>query len=250
MGDAIRSAGGDPDAIPDDAHRHRPLLGYCEVHIEQGPVLEALDLPVGVVTAIAAQSRFALTFIGEAGHAGTVPMALRRDALAAAAEFTLAVESRARATAGLVATVGQLRVEPGASNVIPGRAALSLDVRHHEEEALAGAIGALRADAERIAAARGAELRWELVQANQAVPCSPRLTDLLGRAVAARGVAAHYLPSGAGHDAVMMRRLAEPAMLFVRCAGGVSHNPAEAVRADDVGVAIEVLSHFLTLLEG
>jgi allantoate deiminase len=248
MADAIRGVGGDPDAIPDDVYRHRPLLGYCEVHIEQGPVLESLNLPVGVVTAIAAQSRFELTFSGTAGHAGTVPMTLRRDALAAAAEFVLMAESRARATEGLVATVGQLRADPGASNVIPGRAVLSLDVRHQQDAALASAIDALRAEAERIAAARHVDLGWSLVQSNEAVPCSARLTGLLERAVTAQGLAAHRLPSGAGHDAVMLRRLTEPAMLFVRCAGGISHNPAEAVRADDVGVAIAVLERFLTSL--
>ena len=248
MADAIAAFGGDPAAL-DGAQRDRDdLLGYVEVHIEQGPVLEAEDLPVGVVTGIAGQTRAEVAFTGVAGHAGTVPMPLRRDALAAAAELVGAVEARARAVDGLVATVGELTVEPGASNVIPGRAALSLDVRHLDDTARAAAVADLRERAEAIAAARGVEAAWTDVQQTGAVACAPALVGELEAAVADADVRVARLPSGAGHDAAVMSRLCEVAMLFVRCAGGISHNPAEAVTAEDVAVAIDVTSRLLDRL--
>lgn len=245
---AIRAFGGDSDALAGDRWRGGALLGYCEVHIEQGPVLEAHGLPVGVVSAIQGQSRIEVRWRGEAGHAGTMPVALRRDALCAAAEFVLAVETLARDTPGLVATVGQLAVEPGASNVIPGLARLSLDVRHPDDAARDEACHRLRARAGEIASSRRVELGWQVVQANPAVVCAPHLAGLLGRAIQSAGHPVHTLPSGAGHDGVVMSQLTEIAMLFVRCAGGISHNPAEAVASDDVAVAIEVLERFLHLL--
>lgn len=248
MAEAIRAFGGDPAALPSAARERAGLLGYVELHIEQGPVLEAHDLPLGVVTAIAGQTRVAAEFVGVAGHAGTVPMALRRDALPAAAELVLAVEAHARATDGLVATVGQLSAQPGASNVIPGAATLSLDVRHQNDATREAACQALRARAQEIAAARDLTLRWETVQAGNAVACDARLTDLLAQAVAAGGTPAHRLPSGAGHDAVMLAAIAPIAMLFVRCAGGISHNPAEAVAEADVAAGIAALGRFLHLL--
>ena len=248
MADAIRAAGGDPAALPDASRAADAIIGYVELHIEQGPVLEALDLPVGVVTAIAGQSRVALEFRGLAGHAGTVPMALRRDALCAAAEFVLAAEAQAHATDGLVATVGQVGVEPGASNVIPGAAALSLDVRHHDDAVRTAAAQALQARATAIGARRGVAAHWQPVQSSDAVRCDARLAELLGQAIAAQGYPAHALPSGAGHDAVAMAAIAPVAMLFVRCQGGISHHPAESVAAADVAVGIETLSRFLGLL--
>jgi hydantoinase/carbamoylase family amidase len=246
MADAIAAFGGDPSALASARRDRSDLLGYVEVHIEQGPVLEAGDLPVGVVTGIAGQTRAEVAFTGVAGHAGTVPMALRRDALVAAAELVTAVE--ARATDGLVATVGELRVEPGASNVIPARAALSLDVRHLDDAAREAAVADLRARAEGIAAARGLELEWSEVQATAAVACSPALMTELEAAVADAGVRVARLPSGAGHDAAVMARLCDVAMLFVRCGGGISHNPAESVTAEDVAVAIDVTSRLLDRL--
>src|SRR4051812_3022127 len=246
MADAIAAFGGDPAALVDARRDAGGLLGYVEVHIEQGPVLEAEDLPVGVVTGIAGQTRAEVAFGGVAGHAGTVPMALRRDALVAAAEWVVAVE--ARAIDGLVATVGELRVEPGASNVIPARATLSLDVRHLDDTAREAAVADLRERAEQIAAARSLELAWTGVQATAAVACSPALIAELEAAVADAGVRVARLASGAGHDAAVMARLCDVAMLFVRCAGGISHNPAEAVAAEDVAVAIDVTSRLLDRL--
>lgn len=248
MADAIRAAGGDPRALAAAARTRDELLGYVELHIEQGPVLEALGLPVGVVTAIAGQSRVAIEFGGMAGHAGTVPMALRQDALCAAAEFVLAAEALAHATDQLVATVGQLSVQPGASNVIPGAARLALDVRHHDDTVRTQAVAALHTRAEQIGAARRVSLSWQAVQASNAVQCDARLAGLLGQAIEAQGYPAQALPSGAGHDAVAIAAITPVAMLFVRCKGGISHHPDESVTTADVAVGLGVLARFLRLL--
>jgi len=241
MADALAAFGGDPAALETARRDPADLLGYVEVHIEQGPVLEAEDLPVGVVTGIAGQTRAEVVFTGAAAHAGTVPMALRRDALAGAAEWIGAVEARGRAVDGLVATVGEATVAPGASNVIPGRVALSLDVRHPDDALRDASVADLRARAEEVAGARGLHAAWTEVQATGAVTCSPGLARALETAVEDTGVRVVRLPSGAGHDAAVMARICDVAMLFVRCAGGVSHNPAEAVTAADVAVAIDVV---------
>jgi allantoate deiminase len=248
MAEAIAAVGGEPDAVAGARREAADLLGYVEVHIEQGPRLEAEDLPVGVVSAITGQTRAEVTFEGEAGHAGTVPMDRRRDALAAAAEWIGAVEARARAQDGVVATVGEIAVAPGASNVIPGRATLSVDVRHPEDAVREAAVADVRARAGEIAAARGCRATWTDLQATAAVPCSPALTRALEGAVADAGVRVARLPSGAGHDTAVMAGLCDAAMLFVRCAGGISHHPAEAVRAEDVAVAIDVTGRLLERL--
>lgn len=248
VADAIRAFGGDPDAIDQDAYDAAQLLGYCEVHIEQGPLLESLDLPVGIVTAISDQDRSTVSFRGQAGHAGTVPMNLRRDALCAAAEFVLAVESLGREVTGLVATVGQIALQPGASNVIPGQVTLSLDVRHADDAQCRHACALLRERAEAICAARGVELDWGHLHTTPAVKCSSALMDLLAQAVESLGYSAHQLPSGAGHDAATLAAITPVAMLFVRCKEGISHNPAESVTSADVAIAIDVLSRFLDLV--
>ncbi len=248
MAEAIRAFGGDPSRIGEDRWEGHKPLGYVEVHIEQGPVLEGLGLPVGVVTAIAGQARYRITFTGSAGHAGTVPMRGRRDALAAAAEFVLAVEAVGVSHEGLVATVGQLSVYPGASNVIPGEAALSLDVRHPDERVRIESTRQILERAREIAARRSVETGAQLLSENSSVPCSASLQSWLAKAIEAEGLTPVHLASGAGHDAVPMSALTDVAMLFVRCKGGVSHKPAESVTAKDVSVAIEVLSRFLELL--
>jgi allantoate deiminase len=248
MADAIRIFGGDPERIADDRWRDGPLLGYCEVHIEQGPRLEAIDQPVGIVTAISGQNRYKLAFQGEAGHAGTVPMDQRRDALAAAAEFVVATETLARELDKVVATIGMLEVSPSAPNVIPGRVELSLDVRHADDESLAGASEKILRSAEDIARRRAVGLSVQVVSQNAAVPCSPKLVRLLSKAVEGVGRPAVKLASGAGHDGVAMAALTEIGMLFVRCKGGVSHHPAESVTTGDVAVAIDALGGFLSLL--
>ena len=248
MREVIRAFGGDPDALEAEARDPARLLGYCEVHIEQGPVLEAEGLPVGVVTSIAGQSRVGVTFRGMAGHAGTVPMALRRDALAGAAEWITRVDSRAREEEGLVATVGTLRVDPGASNVIPGEVELTLDLRSGEDPRRERALEDLRVAAGEVAERRGLELEWVVGQETGSVACLPELTRVMAEAVEAAGYPVRFLASGAGHDAVPMSFLTPVTMLFVRCAGGISHNPAESVTQEDVGVAVDVLARFVERL--
>ena len=248
LAEAVRSFGGDPDALAGTGREGEDILGYCEVHIEQGPVLERLDLPVGVVTGIQGQSRDSVRFAGAAGHAGTVPMEGRRDALCAAAEFVLAVEQTARSEPGMVATVGRVAVHPGAGNVIPGEASLSLDLRHGDDGVRERAVEDLRGKAESIASRRGVESRWQPRQESGAVPMDPGLTSLLARAVEDLGYGVERLPSGAGHDAVEVAAIAPVAMLFVRSVGGVSHHPAESVSPGDVAAAIEATSRFLALV--
>ena len=248
MASAVESFGGDPARVARDRREVTDLLGYCEVHIEQGPVLEARGLAVGVVSAIAGQSRFEIVFTGEAGHAGTVPMDRRRDALAAAAEMVLAVEAAATTQQGLVATVGKLEVEPGAANVIPSRAAFSLDIRHADDAVRAQATEALLARARETARRRKVSVEVRAVSSNPAVRCAPHLVDLLSQAVKDGRQQVIHLTSGAGHDTVVMSSLTDVGMLFVRCKGGVSHNPAESVTTEDAGIAIDVMSRFLDLL--
>jgi allantoate deiminase len=242
---AVRAMGGDAAALgarsaPDD------IAGYLEVHIEQGPVLQDEDLAVGIVTAIAAQSRGEAVFTGMAGHAGNTPMRLRRDALAGAAEFVLEVERLARETEGLTATVGRIHNDPNVGNVIAGRTRVSYDVRHQDDETRDRARDGLEAAARAIAERRGLELEWRRRDDLSAVPMSPRVRERLARACEGAGVRAFELGSGGGHDAVTASQLTpEVGMLFVRCRDGISHNPAESVRAEDVAVALDVVIRFL-----
>jgi allantoate deiminase len=250
MAEAIRSFGGNPD--PESLHiarwRSDALLGYCEVHIEQGPVLEARNLPVGVVTAISGQNRLNVSFSGEAGHAGTVPMSLRHDALCAAAEFVLSVETLAHSIPGVVATIGQVSVQPGASNVIPGIVTLSLDVRHQENKVRELVKDRLEEMAREICDKREVLLEWQLLQEHKTIPCALALTKLLEQAIEELNYPLLSLPSGAGHDGVTFSELTSIAMLFVRCRGGISHNPAESITVEDVDVALQVLEQFMLLL--
>ena len=246
--EAVRTFGGDPDVLESNGRGGDDLLGYCEVHIEQGPVLEQKGLPVGVVTAINGQSRVKVGFVGKAGHAGTVPMEGRRDALCAAAEFVLEIECAAKADPEAVATVGEISALPGAVNVIPGEAEHSLDLRHPDDSARERLRNHLERRAKEIAASRGCEHRWQVRQETPVVPANSDLSALLGQAVEYSGLSVHRLPSGAGHDAAQMAALTNVAMLFVRCKEGISHNPAESVTREDVRAAIEVMGRFLTLL--
>jgi allantoate deiminase len=245
VGDALKEWGGGKFSLPKAAHRRGELLGYVEVHIEQGPVLEAKQLAVGVVSAIAGQSRFKVTWTGQAGHAGTTPMGLRRDALSGAAEFALAVEKRARRAAGLVGTVGALTVSPGAANVIPGQVVHTLDVRHASDAKRRAALIELGKVAARIAQQRGLSVVWQRTQDNGAVDCSPALTAQLECSVNAVQGQSVSLVSGAGHDGVVMSALTPVAMLFVRCRGGLSHHPDEDASAADLEIALRVMVDFL-----
>jgi len=248
--DAIRAAGQDPDAIGAIARKAEDLLGFVEVHIEQGPVLLERGLPVGVVTAIAGSSRYLVELSGVASHAGTTPMDMRRDAAAAAAEIVLLVEERCGGTASLVGTVGQLQVPAGSVNVIPGACRLSLDIRAASDAVRLAAVDNILAGISAICARRGIEEKlWKIVEAD-AAPCAPRLMDLLGAAVERQGLPRFDLLSGAGHDAMQMAQLTEVAMLFTRCGnGGISHNPLETMTADDAEVAAQVLLDFLRRFE-
>jgi allantoate deiminase len=241
--EAIAAFGLDPSSLP--AARFENALGYLEFHIEQGPVLDTLGLPLGVVTAIVGQSRFELTFTGSANHAGTTPMAARRDALAAAAEWIGAVEAEALDVPELVATVGRIDVEPGASNVIAGRAMVSLDVRDAEDRVRQAAVERLLAAAQRIAAKRhlSVDVRERLAQPS--VPMDHALTTMLARAVERSGSTVHRMASGAGHDAMIMAARTPAAMLFVRSPGGVSHHPDETVREEDVAAALAAGQYLL-----
>jgi allantoate deiminase len=240
--DAIREQGGDPERLGAAA---RASGAYVEVHIEQGPVLDESDVALGVVTAIAGQTRAALRFSGSPGHAGTVPIELRRDALCAAAELVLAAEALARETPSLVATVGRLAVGPGAPNVIPGSAELSLDVRHPEDAVRAAAVSRLRERAGEAGETRGVTVEWEELLDQPAIGCDAALSERLVRAVEAAGLRPRRLPSGAGHDAAVMAAIAPVAMLFVRCAAGTSHHPGESVAEADVALAVDALAAFV-----
>jgi allantoate deiminase len=242
--DAILAFGLDPAQIH-QAALDNDVLGFLEIHIEQGPVLEAENLSVAAVTSISGQSRFALQFIGHANHAGTTPMHLRRDALAAAAEWIGVVESLARRTEGLVATVGRLDLEPNAGNVIPGVVRASFEVRHGDDAPRTVAVTDLFEQARAISSRRGIELQHNLQMDQASVPMDERLTTYLADAIEAEGMPSRRMPSGAGHDAMVMAARVPTALLFLRSPGGISHHPDEAVREEDVEAALRVGQKFL-----
>jgi allantoate deiminase len=242
---ALRDFGLNPEKLGSVKKQKSEVLAYAELHIEQGPVLEAEGLAVGVVTAINGFSRLRVTLTGTAGHAGTVPMHLRRDALAAAAECVLAVERTAQADPELVGTVGRIEAKPGAINVIPGAVEFTVDVRAPRDDLRQKAVSSIVQAVEAITRARGLVLQVEKLQENGVAACAPWLMAQMDRAVAAAGLKVRRLPSGAGHDGMAIQAIADIAMLFVRCKGGVSHNPAEAISQDDAGVGARALLHFI-----
>jgi allantoate deiminase/N-carbamoyl-L-amino-acid hydrolase len=246
MRDALERAGHDPQQIPSLARIPSSLLGYVEVHIEQGPVLLEKGLPLGVVTAIAGSSRYLVDLTGLASHAGTTPMPMRRDAAAAAAEIVLLVEKRCSGGGSLVGTVGQLQVENGSVNVVPGRCRLSLDIRAASDAERIAAVKDIMDGIQAICERRGIEFSVEQLVEAAAAPCAPRLMEQLGAAVERAGLPRFELLSGAGHDAMAMAAVTEVAMLFTRCGnGGISHNPLETMTADDADIAARVLLDFL-----
>jgi len=245
MREAMARAGLDPTGIASASRKRDELLAYVELHIEQGPVLESKSLPVGCVTSINGATRLKVTLIGQAGHAGTVPMADRRDALAGSAEAILAVESLCAERPDLVGTVGMIEARPGAGNVIPGLAAFSVDVRAPQDAVRLDAVARLSAVFEEIARRRRLALSIERVHESAAVPCAHWLMAQINRAIAREGVAVCELPSGAGHDGMAICAIADIGMIFVRCAGGVSHNPAEAITIADADRGARVLLAFI-----
>ncbi|MFZ5675716.1 MAG: allantoate amidohydrolase [Pseudomonadota bacterium] len=242
---ALRDFGIDPERIGAAARKAEDMLAYVELHIEQGPVLEHRDLPVGIVSSISAQIRKRVTLTSEPNHAGTVPMRLRHDPFLAAAEIALAAEQIAAGIPDAVATVGQVDVKPGAMNVIPGHVTISLDMRARTDEILKDMVARIDGEVARIAAARGVGMKIQTVLETRAAPCSPELIDRLAAAVRSAGVEPLHLPSGAGHDGMAIAALAPIAMIFVRCEKGISHSPLEAVEARDVTVAVQVLQRFI-----
>ena len=248
--EALIAFGGDPDGWRALDRRGRGVVAYVESHIEQGPVLLDEGLPVGVVTAIASGARMRVEVTGLAGHAGTVPMGSRRDALAAAAEMVLAVERIASAPDGrgaaLVGTVGTIRAKPGAINVIPQNVSFTVDVRAGDDVARRRATGAMRDAFDAIATRRGVKVASGVFYELPAAPCDPSLQDALAASVVRHGLAVRRLPSGAGHDAMVFPPVCPIAMLFVRCgAGGISHHPDETMTAEDAEVATAVFLDFL-----
>lgn len=241
---AIRSYGLDPAKIA-DAVLDQNAFAMLEIHIEQGPVLEAEGLGVAAVTDIVGQTRMILSFSGDANHAGTTPMHLRHDALAGAAEWIAAVERSALESEGLVATVGKIEIEPNAGNVVPGVASVSLDLRHSSETARAAALETLLAQASEIATRRGLAVQSQKLLDQPAVPMDEKLTAFLIEAIEAQGLPARRIPSGAGHDAMVLAARLPTAMLFLRSPGGTSHHPDETVREEDVENALHVAARFI-----
>jgi len=249
MADALRQFGVDPQQIAELAVKPGDVVAYLEPHIEQGPLLELVGEPVGVVTAIAGQTRLTLEWTGQGGHAGTMPMIERRDPLVAACRWTVAVDELAREAKGLVATVGRLELEPNISNCIPQRARASLDVRHANDGVREGAVRRLVELAEQLARQGRLKLTVNYDHEHAAVAMDPELSERLAGVIAAAGHEPQRLVSGAGHDAGVMATVAPSAMLFLRSPGGVSHHPDEAVTEQDVAVGLEVLVRFMEELE-
>lgn len=244
MDESIRAFGLDPAQIG-AAVLDKSAVGFVEIHIEQGPVLEAEGLRVAAVSAIAGQTRLKLAFGGHANHAGTTPMALRKDALAAAAEWVMAVEALGKKTDGLVATVGRIVVEPNAGNVVPGYAQVSLDVRHASDSIRTAAIESLLASAHSICSRRQISLERTDQLEQAAVPMDSELTGFLNEAIEAAGFPPKAMPSGAGHDAMIMAARVPTAMMFLRSPGGMSHHAAETVLQEDVEASLVVGRAFL-----
>ncbi len=247
LAEAMRAAGLEPARAGDARIDASKLAAYVEVHIEQGPVLLHEGHPLGVVTAIAAGARHLMRVVGAAGHAGTVPMPMRHDALAAAAEMVLAIERRCSAGGSLVGTVGILEVKDGTGNVIPGEARFSVDIRAADAQTLSDAQRDVFAELDAIAQRRGVRLEGNRTHDVRPVPCAPWLQDQLsaaiGRTLGTDSV--RRLPSGAGHDAMILAEVVDVGMMFVRCgAGGVSHNPAETVSSEDATAALRALLDF------
>ena len=249
MQDAMQHFGLAPENYAQAALTSSDLLGFWEVHIEQGPVLEANELSLGVVTAIAGAKRASLSIRGLAGHAGTTPMPLRKDALCAAAEISLAVERRAKECQDdRVATVGEFMVRPGAVNVIAGDALISLDVRAQNDEKRDELISVIADDVDQIAAKRHVSVDWHWHHQATAVPCAEEFQQLFSQACQKQGIAMQYLPSGAGHDAMAIAEICPIAMLFIRSPRGLSHHPDEAVIPTDVFDAMAVMVSAVELL--
>ena len=245
---AIRDFGLDPERIPQTCRLPENAFAALEVHIEQGPVLDAENLPLGVVSTVVGQSRLRLTFTGTANHAGTTPMPLRQDALAAAAEWIAEVERFALEHKQLVATVGKLEVEPNVTNIIPALVHATLDIRHPSDESRHAAVGILLTRAQHAAERRGVRVRAATLHEQRSVALDPGLAAHLASAAAGAGYEAKSMYSGAGHDSMVLAPHVPTTMLFVRSPGGLSHHPDEAVREADVQAALATVLQFIRTL--
>ena len=246
MADAMLKSGFDPAAIPSAARRREDIAAFVEVHIEQGPVLLEAGLALGVVTAISGATRLMLELEGIAGHAGTVPMAMRHDAAMAGAEIGLFIEKRCREADGLVGTVGQFTVPNGAANVIPGLAHLSIDVRAGDDTARLQAVADILAEVEVISHRRGIRAVSRKTYEAASVSCADSLQQQLAASITRCGMDVRHLPSGAGHDGIAMAAITDVAMLFVRCGnGGISHHPDETMTVDDIDIAAKAFMDFV-----
>jgi allantoate deiminase len=246
MADAMRQFGLDPVKIGAAARRPGDVAAYVELHIEQGPVLEKNGLPLGVVTAISGATRLRVEVLGLAGHAGTVPMGGRQDALAAAAEAVLAIENRCSSEVGLVGTVGILEARPGAVNVIPGDVRFTVDIRAENDDTRRRAVRDVLAEMATIGARRRVVVAPEIYHQQDSVHCDSWLMDAIEAAIVGEGLRPIRLPSGAGHDAMVLKPLCDVGMMFMRCTAGISHNPVEAVTSKDVDAAAAALYRFIT----
>jgi allantoate deiminase len=248
METAMREFGLTPDRISEIARDPAKTIGFVEVHIEQGPVLENEGLPVGIVTAITGIERHKVRLLGRAGHAGTTPMAARRDALAAASELVLFIERLCRESQRLVGVVGQLAIKPGAVNVIPASCDLTIELRSPDRDIRVRGRAAMYRELKRIGATRGVTAETDKTYEAEGIVCSQRLSTELEAAIKRCGLRPKRLFSGAGHDGLAMNDLTEVGMLFVRCRDGLSHHPDEAITAADAEVAARVLISFLESL--
>lgn len=243
--EAMVQSGFDPDQIGAAKREKGSVKAYLELHIEQGKVLESKDMPVGVVSGIAGPLWLKMTLQGEAGHAGTTPMHLRKDALAAAAEIMLMMEKEAQQTGSAVATVGQLQPFPGGINIIPGRVELSLDLRDIEEEVRNRAENRIGAQAEGICQRRGVQIQMETLQRMAPVTCAPFIQEAARQACSQAGLDTITLPSGAGHDGMQLAEICPICMIFVRSKDGISHNPKEWSSPEDCTDGARVLYYTL-----
>ena len=249
MRQAMQDAGRNIDDIATLKRDANQYLGFVEVHIEQGPVLTELDLPLGVVTSINGSARFMGEIRGLASHAGTTPMGMRRDAAVAAAELALYVEKRATAVPDLVATMGMLEVPNGSVNVIPGRCRFSLDVRATTNEVRGACVADIRGELQQICQRRGVQYEFEEFMRASAAPSSPAWQSRWETSVKSLGLPVHHMPSGAGHDAMKLHNIMPQAMLFVRgLNGGISHNPLEMTTNDDAQLCVEAFAQLLDQL--
>ena len=250
MRDALIEFGKNPDDIAKAVRQPDEITAYLEVHIEQGPVLEQQNLGVGVVTAIAGATRMVATIKGEAGHAGTVPMSLRQDALVAAAECITGIETICTGPADLVGTVGSIRAEPGAGNVIPGRVEFTIDIRSATDSQRIEAVESVVAHLHSVCERRGLGITVETVHNEPSEACDDTLIEHISNAISTCQPRVLKLASGAGHDVMVMSHLSAAGLIFVRCAGGISHNPAESITTEDAWLGAEVMMQSVLNLDG